>query len=579
MKKASIIVMAFLMLLTFVGCTAVQDSGTSGSEPSSSPSKNEVGFVEFQTSASINFNEIIEVVLTDTETGYYYTHQLYRINDYTANPSIPFGTYTVTATVVSSAGLDVSNYDVVCLDNEITIDSPRIAVPVRLRVEIWTPVEPSGPNSSSEPTDSSVPPTSSIEPPASSDVTSSELPVSPEPADYDPDANHEAPKPGDIFETEDYIYSYKWFPDSIDDIYTEDRLEPDIGWNVRAKTDKAEYERIYDAIYGEPVTHMFRTFMFCRNMTVSPEIPKYIVDMCYTFCNTSITEAPKLPTGLLRLAQTFSGTSITVAPEIPNTVTEIFYAFSGTKIVIMPVIPDSVIDMAYAFTECEYLETATAIPSGVKDMTSIFDYCPSLTGEIEINANPERFNYAFSGTSKPITLTGSASQETLEALAATSSKNNITINASSSDNSSKAPTTSREPENNNSQTSTQQDWFDNSELTGTQADVGKVVGYSSLIKQDITVVSVEERTTSDGRKVIQTNYSFGSSTVVVECEYCHEFPCPDGGGKNCSQYDVLKDGTVYCSRCGKLKGDGYNGTCEGLIDWANGGSISCNYYD
>lgn len=154
----------------------------------------------------------------------------------------------------------------------------------------------------------------------------------------------------------------------------------------------------------------------------------------------------------------------------------------------------------------------------------------------------------------------------------TSSKNNT---------SSKAQNTSSQnkPVVNKPKPSGKKDYLDTSSLTGTQADKGKVVGYTSLLAQDIKVVSVVERTTADGRKVVETIYSFGPSTKIVECEYCHKMPCPNGGGDKCSEYNTKEDATVTCQTCGRPQGNGYNGTCENLIDWANGGRISCNHYD
>lgn len=147
--------------------------------------------------------------------------------------------------------------------------------------------------------------------------------------------------------------------------------------------------------------------------------------------------------------------------------------------------------------------------------------------------------------------------------------------------SSKASTTSSKPStttNTSSKPSGKKDWIDYSLLTGTQADVGKVVGYTTLLGKDITVVSVVEKTRNDGLKEIETTYSFGSATSIVECEYCHGFPCPNGGGEKCSEYNAKEDASVTCQTCGKPRGNGYNGTCKNLIDWSTG-TISCNYYD
>ncbi len=93
------------------------------------------------------------------------------------------------------------------------------------------------------------------------------------------------------------------------------------------------------------------------------------------------------------------------------------------------------------------------------------------------------------------------------------------------------------------------------------------------------MVDVREGTTVTGLKYIDTIYSYGRGTSIVECKYCHKMPCPNGGDEDCPEYDTEEDATVTCQTCGKPRGNGYNGTCKNLIDWANGGKISCNYYD
>lgn len=98
------------------------------------------GFVEYHTEASINFNEVIEVTLKDKENDYYYTHSLYRVNNYEANMSIPLGTYSITAAVVSDTGGDVSQYEVSYPEEDIVVKSTRSAVPIVLKVEILTGV-------------------------------------------------------------------------------------------------------------------------------------------------------------------------------------------------------------------------------------------------------------------------------------------------------------------------------------------------------------------------------------------------------------------------------------------------------
>ena len=170
----------------------------------------------------------------------------------------------------------------------------------------------------------------------------------------------------------------------------------------------------------------------------------------------------------------------------------------------------------------------------------------------------------------------------VESMISSSKTDGITSQSksSSSNTASKKPAGNiQSSSNKNGSAHIKKDFFDISGLTGTQADVGKVVGYSTAFAADITVTSVTESVTVDGLKTIKTRYSNGTGSVVTECRYCHEFPCPDGGGTSCSQYNVQNDSTVTCQQCGKPKGDGHNGTCYRLIDWNNGGKIICNHYD
>lgn len=95
----------------------------------------EMGFVEYQTEASINFEEIVEVVLVNEETSHYYTHRLYRINDYVANFSVPLGTYSVSARVITEYEEELRQYDVVCLTEKVVVANQNIAVPIQLRVD------------------------------------------------------------------------------------------------------------------------------------------------------------------------------------------------------------------------------------------------------------------------------------------------------------------------------------------------------------------------------------------------------------------------------------------------------------
>lgn len=214
---------------------------------------------------------------------------------------------------------------------------------------------------------------------------------------------------GDFYLYGDYIYLY--FPDYE-------------GWNVMLATldnvnyylpdyitdytftdyDQTEYGAILSNINGINVTDMDDTFGEC----------------------TSLVNAPVIPNSVTIMKQTFEGcTSLVNAPTIPNSVTDMSSTFMGcTSLVNAPIIPNSVTITSWLFTDCTSLVNAPVIPSSVTDMYDIFDGCTSLTGEVEINTNPERYDYVFYDTEKPIKITGSTTMKSQ--LADTANNGNVT---------------------------------------------------------------------------------------------------------------------------------------------------------
>ena len=104
----------------------------------------DMGFVEYQTEASINFEEIIEVVLTNHDSGHYYTQRLYRINDYNANVSVPVGVYSVMARVINDSEDTLAGYTVICLTDEVEVKNLHSATVISLRVDQFTCGDVSG---------------------------------------------------------------------------------------------------------------------------------------------------------------------------------------------------------------------------------------------------------------------------------------------------------------------------------------------------------------------------------------------------------------------------------------------------
>lgn len=278
--------------------------------------------------------------------------------------------------------------------------------------------------------------------------------------DYDPDPTHAPPQPGDVYETEDYIYRYQWVESYPDAEFDPAYVDTSMGWSVLAKNkEQTEYEALFDTIYGKPVTAMFYTYDSCYAMTVAPAVPKYVTHMDFTYIGTSITMAPALPETVIQLGYTFCRTPIAEAPILPSRVESLFNTFCGCKnLKTPPVIPDSVIDMEGAFDGCKNLKTAPVIPENVRDLDATFHGCSSLvtapvipenvsglyetfygcsslTGTVVINSKEVYYSggnishtLCFQGTEKPITLTGSAPKEILLALAESSLDNdNVTV--------------------------------------------------------------------------------------------------------------------------------------------------------
>ena len=182
------------------------------------------------------------------------------------------------------------------------------------------------------------------------------------------------------------------------------------------------------------VTSMVETFSGCTGLTTAPEIPGSVTRMENTFegC-TGLTTALEISNSVKSMYRTFLGcTGLTTAPEIPNSVTSMDGTFSGcTGLTTAPEIPNSVTSMWGTFSGCTGLTTAPEIPNSVTSMRDTFSECTNLTGEIIINANIDNeasnwyYGSCFSGTTKPIQLTGTC--PILSKLAETSSNGNVTV--------------------------------------------------------------------------------------------------------------------------------------------------------
>ena len=224
------------------------------------------------------------------------------------------------------------------------------------------------------------------------------------------------------------------------------------------------------------ITSMFATFYNIKSLATPPEIPNTVISLreTFLFCENLIS-MPKIPSDVTNMRSTFNSCSKLVnVTNIPNKVAKMNSTFQGcTSLESFGDIPDSVNTLATTFYDCKNLKTIGNIGNGVKDMslafancseliritnipqsvenlnlafasctnitdidivipetandiTSIFNGCTNLQGKIQINANPENYNYCFenncaaNGTGLTITGTSSILQELKERYASNS---------------------------------------------------------------------------------------------------------------------------------------------------------------
>ena len=193
------------------------------------------------------------------------------------------------------------------------------------------------------------------------------------------------------------------------------------------------------------VTSMFATFYNIKSLTTPPEIPNTVISLreTFLFCENLIS-MPEIPNDVVIMRSTFNGCSNLVNVinipnkvrdmgstfqncillenfgDIPNSVNRLSYTFYNCKnLKKVGYIGDGVKDMSFAFADCskligisnipqnvENLNTAFSsctnlkdidivIPETANDITGIFGGCINLQGRIQINANPENYEYCF----------------------------------------------------------------------------------------------------------------------------------------------------------------------------------------
>ncbi|MEE0993068.1 MAG: leucine-rich repeat protein [Bacteroidales bacterium] len=169
------------------------------------------------------------------------------------------------------------------------------------------------------------------------------------------------------------------------------------------------------------VTYFNAAFRCCSSLTAAPNIPYSVIDMVSSFYGCSmLLDAPAIPDGVIDMSFAFADcSSLASAPVIPSGVASIAHTFGYcASLTSAPLIPNSVVDMTGTFESCGALTTAPIIPSNVEIMNDTFNFCTSLSGSLEVNAEPYSYENCLNST-QITSITGSCSQETKDALLAT----------------------------------------------------------------------------------------------------------------------------------------------------------------
>lgn len=94
--------------------------------------------------------------------------------------------------------------------------------------------------------------------------------------------------------------------------------------------------------------------------------------------------------------------------------------------------------------------------------------------------------------------------------------------------------------------------MDLSNMTYSDADIGKTIGKNHETGEVFTVQSVEHTCNWYGDPMMIVYFTSGNELRLFQCTHCGNYPCPDGGEKRCSNYSEKTDPDIYCQDCGEL---------------------------
>ncbi len=191
------------------------------------------------------------------------------------------------------------------------------------------------------------------------------------------------------------------------------------GWSVLYLEDEEEPGWILEEAFGYPVMGLEHCFS-SRSVVGVKNIPAQTVTMryCFYWCR-NLKKNPPIPDGVKDMAYCFAECG-----EMES--------FEG--------FPEQLEDMMCCFYNCPKLRSCSRIPENVKNLDGAFCRCYCLSGELQIDATPEKyddcFHYCSGRDGAQVVLSGKAPREVLEALKETGgfvSAKNFTVKTESTE--------------------------------------------------------------------------------------------------------------------------------------------------
>lgn len=147
------------------------------------------------------------------------------------------------------------------------------------------------------------------------------------------------------------------------------------------------------------VTDLSQTFRNLRDLQVMPKIPKTIILLIGTFCDTDIMQVTEIPSGVINMNGTFGRCyNLENAPSIPDTVIDMTSTFyQCRKLKQIPKISNNATELGYTFNECSSITEVCDLPDNIINMYGTFCGCSSIKKVTKLPLNVVNMKSTFYG--------------------------------------------------------------------------------------------------------------------------------------------------------------------------------------